>query len=728
MSSDRKRLLASGALFAITLLVFEPVRHHDFVAFDDNAYVTDNPHLRKRDLGREGLRWAFFQPYEANWIPLTWLSFELDHALFGVDPGGYHVTNALLHAASAALLLWVLAGATGALGPSAFAAGVFALHPLHVESVAWVAERKDVLSGLFFVLTLGAWCAYARRPGALRYALALLCFGLGLLAKSVGVTVPLLLLLLDAWPLGRARSASSLRRACLEKLPFLAISAAIAVVTYRVQQKMGAMSTLDGIPLGVRVENALVSYLVYLRQAVWPARLAVFYPHLMRPLPAWQWLGAAALLALLTAGALAVRRSRPWLAVGWLWYVGLLVPMIGLVQVGLQAHADRYMYLPLIGLSIAVGWEGAARLPKGSTGRVAGAAIGGLVLVALAAATRVQLGYWRDTEALFQHAVAVTRDNFVAHQGIGQARLQRGDLDGALEATVEAVRIRADWSTRTALGDVLAKQGKLDEALWNYGEAVRDKPDSEGTRLAYGRTLEQRGWHDEALEQYGVALALDEQVRGGARAGWIYALIGDAWGARGQAGRAAEAYERALARDPDLTEVRAKLALARLDTADPAEVVRTLEASLAGGVDWPELHFGMADALGRLGREAEAIDQYEAGLRSRPDSKEAANNLAWLLATANDRALRNPAEGLRWAERAAEANGRRDASVLDTLAVCQAANGRFDDAVATIDAAVAAATDPKLADELRAHRALFAAHRPFEPAVSEGAPMRAGSP
>ena len=721
------RMLASAGLFAVTLVVFAPVRHHDFILYDDNIYVTENPHLRKQDVGREGLRWAFLEPYEANWIPLTWLSLEVDHALFGLDASGYHATNAVLHASSAALLLWVLARATGFLGSSAFVAGVFALHPLHVESVAWVAERKDVLSGLFFVLTLGAWCAYARRPGFLRYALALLGFALGLLAKSVVVTLPFVLLLLDFWPLGRllASGRAGIRRACLEKLPMLAIAAAVAVVTYRVQQKMGAMSTLEGIPLRARIENALVSYVAYLRQTIWPADLAVFYPHPMRSLPVWPSLGAAALLAALTAGALAMWRRRPWLAVGWLWYLGMLVPMLGLVQVGLQSRADRYTYLPQIGLSIAVAWEIADRLGRSRARHAVAAAAGALVLILLGIATRAQLGHWRDTETLFQHALAVTRDNFVAHQGIGQVRLKRGDLDGALEAMSEAVRINPHWSARAGLAEVLAKRGMLDEAIWNYGEAVRDKPDGEGIRVAYGRLLEQRGWHDEALQQYALAIALDERINNGLASASIHALIGQAWAARGQTERAVASYEKALALDPDLAEARANLALARLASADPAEVVRGLEAALAAGIDQPDLHFGLADALERLGREADAIEHYEIALRAKPDSKEGANNLAWLRATARDRALRDPAEALRWAEAAAVQSGRRDPGVLDTLAVSQAAGGRFDDAVATADEALAMATDAKQADELRARRALFAAHRPFEPPAP---PAGAASP
>jgi len=710
VSPIRQRLLLAALLAAGTLAVFAAVRGFDFVEYDDAIYVTQNPHLEK-GLSQAGLRWAF-TPYETNWVPLTWISLLVDHELWGKQPAGYHITNLALHVLCVVLLFWVLAGMTGAPGRSAFVAAVFAWHPLHVESVAWVAERKDVLSGLFWMLTLAAWAAYARRPGALRYLVVLLSLGVGLLAKAVGVTLPAVLLLLDFWPLGRLTDAAGrfdaarVRRAVLEKLPMLPLIAAIAAVTYWVQEEKGAMSTFEEVPLFLRVTNALLSYVAYLRDALWPADLAVFYPLPEGAVPLWQWVGAATLLAAATAGALVVWRRRPYLTVGWLWYLGTLVPMIGLVQVGMQARADRYTYLPLIGPSIAIAWGAWAlveRSPTRARSLVAGAA--GVALAALAATSRMQLEHWRDSERLFAHALAVTHDNFLANQALGGLRMRRGDVEGALPPLAEAVRLKPHWAdARVLLADAMAAQGRLDLAILNYGEAVDSKPRDVSLRMHFGQALVKRGWHDEALNHYGVALRLDAGDKG-LKAATIHTLIGLAWSARGDARQAAAHYEQALAIDPELAEARVNLALARLVSGDAAAAVGSLRAALAAGADQPEVHLGLADALRQLGRDREAIEQYRAALAARPGWAPAANDLAWLLATTGDPALREPTEALRWAERAAEASGRRDAAILDTLAVCQAAAGRTADARATLAKALElaeAAGNTALAADLRA--------------------------
>jgi tetratricopeptide (TPR) repeat protein len=717
----RRLWLAAAGLFVLTLAVFAPAREYDFVDYDDGVYVTQNSRLIKHGLSREGLRWAFTESYETNWIPLTWVSLEIDHALFGLDPAGYHATNVVLHAANAALLLLVLATASGALGASAFVAGVFALHPLHVESVAWVSERKDVLSGLFFVLTLGAWVGYARRPGIGRYLLALAALSLGLLAKAVGVTLPFVLLLLDFWPLDRLRGADGRlapRRALVEKVLMLPIVAVLAVVTYRVQWERGAMLTVEEAPLGQRVANALVSCVVYLRQTLWPEGLAVFYPRV--PVPAWQWLAAAAVLTALSAGACAAWRRRPWLSVGWLWYLATLVPMLGLIQVGMQARADRYTYIPQIGLSIAFAWELRERASARPALRPWVAGAGALALVSLGIASRFQLAYWRDTETLFERARQVTADNFVAYETLGRLRLARGDFPGALEVLGEALRIRPRGDARRTLADLLARQGKLDEALWSYAEALRDRPGDVRTRLQYASVLLQRGWTDEALQQYDAALALDVQRDYGEQAANIHVLAGEAWLRRKRVDAAIDQFEKALALDPGLAAARANLAIARLDSTDPEEVVRSLEP-LAADESLPAVQLSLASALDRLGRRAEAIRRYEIALRAKPDLAEAANNLAWLLATAPEPALRNPAEAVRWAEAAARASGRSDPRVLDTLAVSLAAAGRFDEAVAELDAALALpgeAAPSEEVDAMRARRAQFAARTPYAPALS----------
>jgi tetratricopeptide (TPR) repeat protein len=393
----------------------------------------------------------------------------------------------------------------------------------------------------------------------------------------------------------------------------------------------------------------------------------------------------------------------------------MLVPMIGLVQVGMQARADRYMYLPQIGLSIALAFEVRDRVAGRRALRIGAASAALLALAALAIAARIQLATWRDTEALFQHALAATGENFLAEHALGESRLKRGDADGALPYLAEALRLHPHGVVRGTLADALARQGKLDEAIWNDAEAVRDWPESADLRMRYGQLLLRRGWVDEALRQYAAALALDARNDRGERAARIQLLRAEAWTARKRPDRAIEAYEQALALDPDLVEARAGLVLARLDATDPQEAADTLAAALAGGLDQPALHFGLANAFDRLGRQAEAIEHYRIALGGKPDSIEGANNLAWLLATARDPGLRNPGEALAWALAAARASGRSDPRVLDTLAVSLAAAGRFDEAVAELDAALALLGDAaprEQVDALRARREHFAAHRP----------------
>lgn len=715
MSWSRKRLLLAASLIGLTLAVFSPVRHYDFVDYDDPVYVTRNPHL-DAGLSSEGLRWAFLEPFFNNWIPLTSVSFLVDHALFAPGPAGHHVMNVALHALGVALLFWVLSSATGALGRSAFVAGVFAWHPLHVESVAWIAERKDVLSGVFWMLTLGAWVSYVRQVGRLRYALVLLALAAGLLSKSVCVTLPAVLLLFDFWPLQRLGPGGDghlfdprrLRRALLDKLPMLPLIAAVAVVTYVVQRDTGAMSTLEHVPLGARIENALVSYLAYVKDASWPSDLAVFYPRPETSLPVWQWGGAACVLVATTLGALIAAPHRPWLTVGWLWWVGTLVPMIGLVQVGLQARADRYTYIPLIGLSIAVTWEAWAWLERSQATRRLGVVLAVGVLAALAVATSRQLPHWHDTVALFERARAATDDNYLALNMLGVRRLQEGDAPGALALLSEAVRIQPRWGeARGNLADVQLALGRRDDAMRGYEAAVALNPDHVGLRERFGKALVEVGRSDEALRQYAAALQRDD----GSEAARLHALSGAAWAMQGRTDQAIQAYERALALDPAFSVARTNLALLRLGSGDPAAGVKQLEAVLAAGGEGPELHAGLAEGLARLGREREAADHYQAALRARPGWPQAANNLAWLLATARDRALRDPTEALRLAESAAAASGRRDPGVLDTLATAQAAAGRFTEAVATVDAALALASasgQSELAAQLQERRARFA--------------------
>ena len=400
-----------------------PALRNGFINLDDPYYVTANPQVLP-GITRAGLAWAMTANVASNWHPLTLLSHMLDCQLYGLHPTGHHATSLLLHLANVLLLFAVLRGMTGAAGRSAAVAALFAVHPLHVESVAWVAERKDVLSALFWILAMGAWARYARAPSLGRYLLVFLLMALGLTAKPMVVTLPFALLLLDVWPLDRL--GLGWKRLAVEKLPLLALSAASSLITLRYQET--SLVPLGVVPWRLRAANALVSYAAYLGKLFLPRHLAVFYP-IQPAIPAWEVAGAAVLLIAITVLAIWRARREPWLLVGWLWFLGTLVPVIGLVQVGRQAMADRYTYIPSIGLFLAVVWSLAE---LGRAHRAALATAAGIVILALAATTRVQIGYWSDGATLFRHALAATDDgNYLAHIGLGKALMGEKDWDGA---------------------------------------------------------------------------------------------------------------------------------------------------------------------------------------------------------------------------------------------------------------------------------------------------------
>lgn len=485
-------VLIAVLLIAVTAVAYWHATECGFLrCFDDETYVTDNYHLTRGFA--HGVAWAFGSEYRAaNWHPLTWISLLIDYQLYGLDPKGYHLTNVLIHIANTLLLFAVLVRMTGAEWKSGFVAALFAVHPLHVESVAWVAERKDVLSTFFWLLTTYAYALYATRPRARTYVAVIVAFVLGLLAKPMLVSLPLVLLLLDYWPLRRASESGKWKvesrdrpfwtfrfplstfHLLLEKLPLFALSAASCVITVIAQRAGGAVVGLREVPPGSRIENAAISYVAYIVKMIWPAKLAAYYPYPQGQLPMGEALGAGLLLVAITALALRAARRRPYIAVGWLWYVITLVPVIGLVQVGSQAMADRYTYVPLIGLFIAIAWaipdlgQAASRphgVLKGARSRNAlslwkGAAAAAVVL-ALTLTTRAQVEYWRDPITLFRHAIQVTKDNASAYQRVGRAFEDNGDLGQARDNYARAVELAPDYAdAQMSLGRVLIKTAK----------------------------------------------------------------------------------------------------------------------------------------------------------------------------------------------------------------------------------------------------------------------------
>jgi tetratricopeptide (TPR) repeat protein len=559
-------------LCLLTLVVYLPVLHHDFVNFDDGLYVTGNSHV-KAGLTWSGFLWAWQANVASNWHPLTVLSHMLDCQLYGLNPKGHHLTSLILHLAGVWTLFEVLRRMTGSPRRSATVAALFAVHPLHVESVAWIAERKDVLSGLFFILSLGAYLGYTRQRTVSRYMVLLLTFALGLLAKSMLVTLPCILLLLDVWPLRRLSAESwrsSLRPLLVEKIPLFVLAAAMGAITVYTQKR--SLAGLEAVPFGRRVGNAFVSYVVYLGKTFWPAKLAAFYP-LPNAVPWPKATAAAALLALITVLTLLRLRRSPWLAVGWLWFLGMLVPVIGILQVGRQGMADRYTYLPSIGLFLALVWEAAELAARSPTTRATRAALPAatLVLVAvLAVACRSQVDTWKNSLTLFGHAIAVTDGNYLAHLNYGVAMAHDGHDAEAMAEYYKALAIEPNMmEAQAALGTALHQQGRSAQALPHLRKAVRLRPDSAQFRHTLAITLEDLGRHNEAIAELRKAVELNPRF-----ADAEYGL-GSIYLEQGKTAEALEHYQKALAINPDLTELygpTANLLAARGDLAGAARL------------------------------------------------------------------------------------------------------------------------------------------------------------
>jgi len=498
--------LALLLLVLVTAAVYGRTLAFDFTNFDDPEYVVENSVVRS-GLTWEGLRWAFTTYHQANWHPLTWLSLMLDAELAGTRAWLFRSTNLALHVANTLLLFLALDRMTRSRARSAVVAALFAVHPLHVESVAWIAERKDVLSSLFGFLALLAWLRYLKDPAPRRHCTVVVLFALGLLAKPMLVTFPLLLLLLDFWPLRR-------RPAILEKLPLLALSLLSSGITLYAQYAGGALGTVETYPIAARIENALIAYAAYVGKALLPIRLAALYPHPGAAIPAMQVALAAAFLAAATVGALAARRTRPYLTVGWLWFLVTLFPVIGIVQVGAQSMADRYMYLPLVGLSVALVW-GVGELVQAHAARLR-TAVAGLALAwigALAALAFVQAGYWRDGVTLFERTLALTRRNAMAENNLGAAYFRRdrpGDLERSVIHYAEAVRLNPRYVVAlNNLAGALAKLGRTEEAIARWNIAVRVKPDHVPSLCNLAGALFRIGNLDEAIRRCSEALRVD---------------------------------------------------------------------------------------------------------------------------------------------------------------------------------------------------------------------------
>jgi hypothetical protein len=503
-------LVAGIALAVATALVFWPALQNGFIElFDDNVYVTSNP-VVLQGLTADGLRWAFTTVHSHTWHPLTSLSHMADVSMFGLDPRGHHLASVLVHAVVAALVLALLRAARVGLATSLIAAAAFALHPLRVESVAWVSERKDVLCVALSLGTALAWLRFGRTGDRRAYAAALVLFLLALLAKPMAVSIPAVLLLLDLWPLGRAERSRAWPLV-VEKVPFAGIAAAVALATFVAQRASGAVQDGSRLPLSARLANAAVVPFLYLGKTVWPSDLSVFYPHTGAETPVAVALGAALLLVAATAAAWRLRRHAPWLLVGWGWFLVTLLPVIGLVQVGRQGMADRYTYLPSVGLvlALAAGAEAALGATRRRWASAAAAALAVACVVALAVATRSQLAVWRDSRSLFLHARAVTDRNSVAANALGVLQARAGDLEGAARLYAEAVAFDPGSAVaRQNFAGILLALGRPDEALPEGAEAVRLDPSNPQAHFVHGIALALGGRLTEAAAELETAIAL----------------------------------------------------------------------------------------------------------------------------------------------------------------------------------------------------------------------------
>jgi tetratricopeptide (TPR) repeat protein len=609
--------LVCAALIVACVAVYAPVRQYRFVMWDDPEYVLGNTHVAQ-GLTWAGAGWALTSTDAANWHPATWLSHMLDVQLYGMNAGPQHVTNLLFHVLNALLLFGLLYRMTGALGRSAFVAGLFALHPLHVESVAWVSERKDVLSGLFWMLTMWAYVEYVRRPRLGRYLLVALCFCLGLMAKPMLVTLPFALLLLDFWPLQRELG---LARLVKEKIPLFVLAAISSVVTLVVQQHGGAVKGFEKVPLGLRLAIAPASYLGYLAKMLWPARLAALYP-LEISIPYPRALLGVVLLMGVTALAIRAGRRHGYFLVGWLWFVGTLVPVIGLVQVGDQAMADRYTYIPLIGLFVAIAWGATELAARWKFSRFALGAASVAVLLGCAAVARAQVGYWSDSTALWRHALAVTEGNYVAHNNLGGVLVKQGKADEAIMHFEEALRLRPDYAeAQNNLGMALVLEGKFDEAAGRFREALKDQPDYADAENNLGKALMWQGKLDEAVPHFAEALRIAPDFAE-AQNDWGMVLMTE-----GKLDEAAQRFREALRIKPDFAEAHDKLGSVLAGQGRASEAIAEYEEALRINPEYVEAHNDLGVALGRQGRLDEAEREFGEALRIKPGDADASNNL-----------------------------------------------------------------------------------------------------
>jgi tetratricopeptide (TPR) repeat protein len=639
-----------------TLLVFWQVRNFDFINYDDDSYLYENPHVLT-GLTWGNIVWAFTTAHVGNWLPLTWASFMLDCRLFGPDPGWIHLENAFLHLVNTLLLFAVLKRMTNSLWPSAFVAAAFALHPMHVESVAWITERKDVLSTFFFLLTLAAYVAYVRRRGLFRYLLTVLLFAFGLLAKPMLVTLPFVLLLGDYWPLNRflsstvttsARKSAPRRHTALyhlliEKIPFFALAVVSSIITFLVQRAGGAVADVNAFPFEARIANAFLAYAAYMGKMFWPQNLAIFYPPDTGGIRLWQAALCVLLFVAISFFAIYFGRNRKYLPVGWFWFVVTLIPVIGLIQSGAQALADRYTYIPYIGLFIMIAWGLPELLSKWPHRKIALGLSAAVVLAALAFCSYIQLSYWKNSTTVFSHAIEVTQNNYIAHFNLGRDLRSQGKTALAFEHLKKAFQIAPYYAqAANGFGSALYDQGDIGGAIEYFQKALHLKPDYALAHNNLGLALQKEGKLNEAVAEFAQAVQIN----------------------------------------PDFVTARNNL----------------------------------ANALVMQGRLDEAVDQFRAILRLNPNWLAPMNNLALLIATHPEIKNGDVNEAISLARRACELTNYKSPAFIATLAAAYAAAGKFPEAMDTAQKAMSLAeitNQPQLKNIIQYQLTLYSQGKPY---------------
>src|SRR6266568_7033039 len=704
-------------LALVTVLVYEPVFHAQFIGYDDPGYVTANPQVLS-GATLANLRWAFVTSHTGNWHPVTWISLMLNSQYLGSSAGAFHAVNLLLHVANTLLLFLWLYGATGTKWRGALVAALFALHPLHVQSVAWISERKDVLSTLFWMLTLLVYTDYAKTGRISHYFFALLLFGIGLMAKPMLVSLPVVLLLLDYWPLGRFAERRTFGL-LIEKLPFLALSIASSVVTLLVQREK-AMTSLGTIPIFLRLENAVLAYVAYIGKMFSPTGLAVIYPYNLHP-SAIRALLSLATLVVVSAAVIRIGRHKPYLFTGWFWFLITLVPVIGIVQVGSQSMADRYTYIPLICLFVILAWGGWEALSLLRIPRFVQALGASMALVLCAGLTRAQLRYWHDSIALFQHALNVTVVNGVAEGNLGYALAEQEEHDkaiphykAALQSYPKAVLQsypRTNATVWNNFGSSLAATGKLEEAINAFQNALTLDPSMGDAHQNLALALARSGRLQESLIHFRDAARLEPE---NVRVHNIYAVM---LGAAGRSDEAIQEFQIALQLAPGFAATHVNLAnlLAKQHRRDEA-MAHYLEA-LRLNPAFVEAHCYVASLLLEQGRTKDAAAHDIAALQIKADYVPAMESLAWIYATASGEVgTQHAAEAVRLAEQACRISGCKQSGLLDTLAAAYANAGRFEEAVKADEEALSIAKvagENNFADSIRARIDLYKKGSPF---------------